>query len=287
MAVWQHAYDGYSGPRSSGLAPALVIARYAVEDAFRGRLLVALYLASLVPLLAVMSVMYMRYNLEFLASFQIPLDQLVIVDGSFFARYVQLPQCVLALAMIVITGPALIAPDLRNNALPLYLARAVSRHHYVAGKLLALLVLGSLLMWIPGWLLVIFQTVLEGPAWLAAHIHVPLAMLVCSALWLVAVGMLSLAVSAWVKWKQVARIALFGLVFVGAAFGEAIRGIFGGWGGGVLSLFDAMEAVISAVYQTSGWTPMPASAGAGVFFVVIVLASVVLYRRIRACEVHV
>ncbi len=127
---------------------------------FSSRLFVAFYFVSLVPAIVVLCVMYMRYNLDFLSSFQISLDELVTVDGMFFARYVQLPQAVIALAMIVVVGPGLVSPDLRNNALPLYLSRAITRHHYLAGKLLAILILGSILMWVPGWVLVEFQTVL-------------------------------------------------------------------------------------------------------------------------------
>ncbi len=99
--------------------------------------------------------------------------------------------------------------------------------------------------------------------------------------------MLALAVSTWVKWKQIARIALFGLVIVGAAFGEVIRDSFGGWGGSVLSVLDAMESLVGATFRAGAMTAMPASAAVTVFAVVTILSALVVYRRIRAYEVVV
>jgi ABC-2 type transport system permease protein len=43
--------------------------------------------------------------------------------------------------------------------------------------------------------------------------------------WILVLTLLSLALSAWVKWRPVAGALLFGVFFVAAAFGAAINGV--------------------------------------------------------------
>ena len=54
-------------------------------------------------------------------------------------------QGTLAFLLTTLVGPSLIAPDLSNGALPLYLSRPFSRIQYVAGKMIVLLLLLSLI----------------------------------------------------------------------------------------------------------------------------------------------
>ena len=59
----------------------------------------------------------------------------------------------LALFLAAFIGPGQISPDLANNALSLYLARPFSRVEYVLGKMSVLLILMSVMTWVPGLLL--------------------------------------------------------------------------------------------------------------------------------------
>ncbi len=47
MAIFQKAYQGYTGPLSPTLSRMLVIFRYALADVFRSRLFVAFFFVSL------------------------------------------------------------------------------------------------------------------------------------------------------------------------------------------------------------------------------------------------
>ena len=120
-------------------------------------------------------------------------------------------------------GPALVAPDLRNNGLPLYLSRPFSRTEYVLGKMAVLVVLMSLITWIPGLLLFLFQGYLEGAGWLGANLRIGMAIFVGSWIWILVLSLVALALSAWVKWKPVARLTLLIVFFVLAGFAKAAQ----------------------------------------------------------------
>ena len=285
MAILQRGYQGYSGELTSTLHRPLVIFRYAIADVFSSRLFAAFFALCFIPPLALMCTIYMRYNLNVLTQFQVPLDELMSIDARFFASWMQRPQMILSFVMIMFIGPTLISPDLRNNALPLYLSRPIDKPSYIFGKLLVLLVLGSIITWVPGVLLILFQAYLAEDGWLIDNLRVPMAAIASALVWIVSLSMLSLAVSAWVKWKVIARLLFFALVFFGSALGAAIRGIFGGWAGSLVSLFDSVEVLITGLYGVDNWHRMPGWAAGTVFLTITLVSSILLTRRIRAFEV--
>ncbi len=71
--------------------------------------------------------------------------------------------------MTAFIGPGQVSPDLANDALALYLARPFSRVEYVLGKMFVLVVLLSLMTWVPGLLVFGLQGYLEGWAWVTEH----------------------------------------------------------------------------------------------------------------------
>ena len=74
--------------------------------------------------------------------------------------------------MALLIGPPLVARDLRNNALPLYLCRPFSRTEYVMGKMSVILILLSMITWMPQLLLFLFQSYLQGFAWFKANLWI-------------------------------------------------------------------------------------------------------------------
>ncbi len=161
MAIFQKAYQGYTGPLSPTLSRMLVIFRYALADVFRSRLFVAFFFVSLLLPLLLMCALYVYHNLELLLQFDVDLNGLTAIDGNVFAIAMQIPQNTLLFLMILAIGPTMISPDLRNNAMPLYLSRPINKASYVFGKLLVLIFLGSLISWVPGLLLIFLQAFLD------------------------------------------------------------------------------------------------------------------------------
>ncbi len=286
MAIFQRAYQGFHGHISSTLRQPWVIFRYASADVFSSKLFTAFFVLCFIPPLVMMCMIYMNYNLEMLSLLNLPLDELITVDANFFAHWMQIPQMWLVFALVMFVGPALISPDISSNALPLYLSRPINKTNYVFGKLLVLLVLGSLITWIPAWLLILFHANLGDQPWLLNNLHIPLASVVSSLIWIICLSMLSLAVSAWVKWKALARLFFFGFIWLSSALGAAIENIFGGWKGSTVSFIDSLDVMVSGLYGVQSNNSMPSTASYLFFITVTVLATLLLARKIRAFEVN-
>lgn len=285
MTVYQRAYRGYTGDLAGSFARPWAIARYGLADLFASKLFLAFFFACFLPSVVFMIVIYLRYNLEALAQFQISLGEGFVIDADFFASYLHPPLAVFSFLMVLLVGPALVSPDLRNNALPLYLSRPLTKLDYVLGKLIVLIVLTSAISWVPGVLLFLLQASLGESGWVWQNLHIPVAMVVSSLAWIVILSMIALAISAWVKWKLVARLGFLGLVFVSSAMGSVISRVFGDWKGAMINLFDIYHAIVSQLYGVPPDIDIPALAPWTMALVIVVVASLALFRRIRAFEV--
>jgi ABC-2 type transport system permease protein len=286
MAIFLKAYQGYSGTVSPPFERTLVIFRYALEDVFESRLFIAFFIVSLLLPVGLMCFLYVYYNVDLLIQFEVPLGDLPPIDGSFFAVAMQIPQNFLLLLLVLAIGPTMISPDLRNNAMPLYLSRPISISSYILGKLLVILFLGSLISWVPGILLIFLQAFLAGEGWLLDNLHIPMAAAIASLVWIFCLSLLAFAISAFVKWKAVARIFFFGLILLGSVLGEIIEEIFGGVGGYIVNLYAAQEVLMTDLYQADadvlGFLPdMPIEIALMQFAVVTAIAVFLLARRIR------
>ncbi len=290
MAIFQKAYQGYSGPLSPPFERTLVIFRYALADVFQSRLFVAFFFISLLLPVLLMCVIYVYHNLELLLQFEVSLDDLTEINGNAFVLAMQIPQNSLLFLMILGIGPTMISPDLRNNAMPLYLSRPINKASYIFGKLLVLIFLGSLISWVPALLLFILQAYLAGDSWLGQNLHLPVASILTSLTWIVSLSLVAFAVSAFVKWKSVARMFFFGIVLLGSILGGVIEEVFGGVGGYVVNLYAALEVLMAALYNADSdvlsFVPQM-SVGIAVlqFLIISLLALVLLTRRIRAFQV--
>ncbi len=289
MTIFQKAYQGYDGAISAPLQRTLVIFRYGLADVFRSRLFVVFFALCFLPSVGMMCLLYLLHNLELLLQLDVDLNELVTINSEFFYYFMQVPHIVMLFALVVAIGPTMISPDLRNNAMPLYLSRSLSKFHYIAGKGMVLLVLGSVVTWVPGLMLILLQGYLGESGWLGSHAHLLLAAPVSSLIWLVSLTLIAFAVSAFVKLKAVARMVFFGVFFIGSALGGVINEIFGGWAGHMVDLIIALEILVAEFYGITSPEHNPENiplwGAAVVFLVVTLVATVVLTRRIRAFQV--
>ena len=152
------------------------------------------------------------------------MSRFITINVTFFLSLLGW-QSMLALFLAAFVGPGRVSPDLANGGLPLYLARPFSRVEYVAGKMLVLVMLLSLMTWVPGLLLFGLQGYLEGWTWATGNARIAVAFFVGSWIWILLLSLLALALSAWVKWKPAAGALMFGVFFVAAGFGAAINGV--------------------------------------------------------------
>ena len=290
MAIFQKAYQGYTGQLTKPMDRTWVIFRYALADVFKFRLFAAFFAVCFLLPVILMCVIYVFYNLDLLVQMEVDIEELTEIDGSFFLLTMQYPQNFMLFVMIMAIGPVMISPDIRNNAMPLFLSRPVSKAGYIFGKLLVLLFLGSLISWVPAIPLFFWQGYLAGDGWLWDNLQLIVASVVTSLIWIVSLSLLSFAVSAWVEWKAVARLAFFGILFFGSVFGGVIIEIFGGWEGHMINVFGGIEVIMRELYQADSnmldWlAEMQIGYAFLQFFLLSAISLFVLTRRIRAFQV--
>jgi ABC-2 type transport system permease protein len=225
MAVYERRFRPYVGPRTALGRRWSVVSRYALADQWGSKVFLASLVVALTLPVIVGLLIYLRHNASALDLLQINVGDLLTIDGAFFLAGVLVPQQWAALWMALLVGPRLITVDLAAGALPLYLGRPLSRRAYVLGKAAALAGLLSLITWIPGSLLWLLQAGLEGGGWAGENLRILGALLGASWIWIILLTSLSLALSAWVRWRPVAQLFLLGMLTVPVGFGRAINGI--------------------------------------------------------------
>src|SRR5215472_12134056 len=176
------------------------------------------------------------------------LAALISIDAGFFMSFLGW-QSMLALFLAAFIGPGLVSPDLANNALSLYLARPFSRTEYVLGKASVLLLLMSLMTWVPGLLLFGYQTKLEGLQWMVVHQRIGWGIFFGAWIWILWLSLLALALSAWVKWKPAAGALMFGVIFVAAGFGGAVNQVEDTKWGSLLMIPEIVGKIWSWLFE--------------------------------------
>mgnify|MGYP003296789998 CR=1 FL=1 len=249
MAVYDHSYKNYTGPLTPDWSRFLVIPRHAFRDVFKSKLFTAFFAICFIPLLIEAILIYLHHNVNALALLQTNVQELIPVNASFFQTFVGI-QSGFAFFVTLLVGPPLVSRDLRNNALPLYLCRPFSRTEYVAGKMSVVLILLSAITWVPQLLLFLFQSYLEGGSWFVNNLRIASAIFIGSVVWILLLALLSQAISALVKWRVIASIALLGLFFIPSVFGAAINELFRTRWGNLFSLSALWSNVSSGLFGT-------------------------------------
>ncbi len=285
MAVYKRNYHTYDGPLTQERFRFLVMQRYAFEQVFASRLFLAYFIGCFAAPAVAAILIYLHQNATALLAMQVRVDDLIKIDGTFFLRFLSI-QGTLAFVLTSFVGPGLVAPDLANNALPLYLSRPLNRTEYVLGKMAVLIILLSLVTWVPLLLLFAFQTGLVGQSWMFDNFRILMGILVGSGIWILIISLLSLALSAWVKWKPVAGALLFGVFFAGAGFAEAINSILYTSWGTVINMTELIRIVWTWLFL--GVSANPAVSIWSAFVALLAICAVcvwLLSRKIRAYEV--
>jgi ABC-2 type transport system permease protein len=224
MAVYKRTYHGYSGPLTPTWSRFLVLYRFSRKAMFRSRAQTSFFvLCFFFPLLCLLGI-YANYHLSAFTFLAGRKEALFQVNGKFFLFYLNL-QGLLAFLLTAFAGPGLVSPDLANGALPLYLCRPLSRTEYVLGKMSVLVILLSWITWIPGLVLFFVQASLSGFQWMMDYWWIFNGIVLGSLIWIVILALLSLALSAWVKWRLAAGALLLGILFFGAGFARAINAV--------------------------------------------------------------
>jgi ABC-type transport system involved in multi-copper enzyme maturation permease subunit len=287
MSVFNHDYRPYEGRLTPLGSRPLVLARYALNEAWSSKITIGLFVLSLLPCLVDLVIIYVADN---------PMARALImrggpaldIDRSFFLHVLE-TQCWFALVLAAWIAPRLVSFDLGDNALPILLSHPISRFGYLLGKFLALALSLSYVTWIPCLILFLYQCYASPQPWGIANLSLALGILLGAAVWVVLLSMVGLAVSAWVKWRVIATGAIFAVVFVPAGVGGIASAILRTRWGLLLNL----PVVMSQLWQRMLGAPaimnsrfdLPTFPMVVVLIIACLLCVAVLNARIRAREV--
>ncbi len=225
MAVYKKTYRPYEGELTPSWSRFLVIPRYAFEELHRSRFLSVFFISSFAYPLVCALIIYVQHNASVLGLLGVQgANRLISINITFFMSLLGW-QSMMALFLAAFIGPRQVSPDLANNALSLYLARPFSRVEYVLGKMSILVILMSLMTWVPGLLCFLLEGYLEGWSWMRDNAHLASGFFFGAWVWILILALLALALSAWVKWRPAAGGLMFGVFFVAGAFGATINGV--------------------------------------------------------------
>jgi len=292
MAVYKRRYAPYTGSVTPEWSRFFVLTRFAFADLLKSRFFVLLLILSLVPCLFFAGYIFIANNKTVQLLLPMGPADLFSVEAKYFTIIVVV-QTQVAFLLNCWVGPVLIAGDLTNGALPLFLSRPFKRSDYVLGKLSVLVLLLSAVTWVPCLLLFSLQAGLARNGWLWSHLWMIVPIVLCSGIWILMLSLLSLAVSAWVKLRIVATGVIFITFFVPTGLGEMFNSIMGTHWGRLLNFSDMFRLILAQGFReqsASGilgpleWNEIPVPAAWGVLILLCLLSLVILNARLRARE---
>jgi ABC-2 type transport system permease protein len=149
-----------------------------------------------------------------------------------------------------------------------------------------LLLLLSLITWVPGLLLYFLQVGCEGWTWMQVNLWLARSILLGLWILIVLLSLLALALSAWVKWKIAAGALILGVFFLGAGFGEVINEVWNTHYGDLLNLSEVMHTLWADLFRyTVVRTHLTLTEAWGVAGGLCLFCLLLLAKRIRAFEV--
>lgn len=285
MAVYERTWRRYDGPLTRLDLRFLVITRYALREAFSSRLFTAFYALCALPTLAGVFLVYLSHNSGLLSRLGATQEVLSALTMTYLGVYMFIYQAVPAFFVAVVVSPTLIAADVSDNGLPLYLCRPIDRRDYVLGKVGVLALLLSPVTWVGGLLVYALQALMEGHGWWLDNLRIPLAYLVGHAAWITAVSLLSLAISAWARFKPAARSGLVGIFLISSGMSAALKlSIHSPWID-LVSPIKVISTIVAHLFGASAPGGIPAWAAWLSLGAVTGFSLLLIHFKLRAHEV--
>jgi len=113
--------------------------------------------------------------------------------------------------------------------------------------------------WVMGLSIFFLQAYFEGGGWGFENYRIGMAYLVGHLAWIVVISMLTLAISAWVRFKPAARGALFAIIFILAGFAQAVNAVTRTSFGDLIHLVRAINSVVMSLFGAPTPSGLPVS----------------------------
>jgi len=284
VAVADRTWKPYAGPLTRPRWRFLVLPRHAWQEVFASRMFGLFFaLCFFVPVICA-GLIYIRHNVSALAALNVVPTSLPEINARMFLAALTL-QAQFGFLLAFLVGPAIVSSDLRNNALPLYLSRPLSRGEYVLGKFCVLAILLSAISWAPFLLLFALQSALADPGWIAANARIAPAILASSLAWLVFLSLLTLALSAWMRRAATARLMMVFVYIVLAGLGNAANKVLDTRWGDLLDIVKVYKTIWAGAFGLGDVADLPVAAAWAMLGGFSGLSLLLLWRKVRAAEV--
>jgi ABC-2 type transport system permease protein len=262
----------------------MVLPRFSWHRLFQQRLVVILTVVAMIWPLLCGGFIYLANHVDLLKGFDREFQQFVEVNGRFFLVFMNV-QAAFAIFLAALTGPGLIAPDLANNALPLYFSRPLTRSRYALARLVVLVGMLAIVTWIPGLVLFWMQVGMAGGAWLGANWTILATILAGFGIWVLLVSLVALAGSAWVRWRIVAGAVVLAFFFILAGISVMVNGVFRVTWGHALNPAWAVNRVWCAMLGVEPPKGPGVEECAAVLAALLLVLTLLLARKLRPVEV--
>ncbi len=262
----------------------MVLPRFAWRRLFHQRLVVLLIAVAMIWPLLCAGFIYLTNHAELLKGLDREFRSFITVNGRFFLIFMDV-QAVFAIFLAALAGPGLIAPDLSNNALPLYFSRPLTRSDYVLNRFMVLFGMLSLVTWFPGLLLFGMQTGMAPGGWLRENWALGCGVVAGFAIWVVLVSIVALACSAYVRWRVVAGALVLAFFFILGGISAMINGVFRVTWGNAMNPAWAVYRVWCAMLGVDPPDGPGVAESLWVLAALSLLLVLVLFRKLRPVEV--
>jgi ABC-2 type transport system permease protein len=286
MAVYKRTYRPYAGAMTPAWSRFLVLYRASRRSLFRSKASITFFvLCFFFPLLCLLGV-YANANLSAIAFLGGRAGQAfhLNINGNFFFLYLTV-QSVFSFILAAFIGPGLIAPDLANGALTLYLCRPLSRTAYILGKCSVLFMVLSAITWVPGLIIFFVQASLSGWRWTLENLWIAGGLLLGSLIWILVLLLLSMALSAWVKWRIAAGALLLAIFFLGGGFAQAVNAVLRTKQGYLLDIGNLVSVIWRDLLRNQNDASISAPEAWIAVLIFLALCLLLLMRKLKPNEV--
>jgi len=277
VPIHDQGYRRYGGDKVANGRAWLVIAGAGLRTFLARRVFLGLLLLSWTPFFA--------RALQIYASANLPQASFLALTPETFLEFLE-QQGIFVFFITVYVGSGLIANDRRANALQIYLSKPLTRTEYVLGKLAVLMTFLLLVTWIPGLLLLLVQVLFAGSfRFLIDNLYLFPAITLVAFIGTSVAAASMLALSSLSNSSRYVGILYASLIFFSQALFGVLRFVTGGSNIAWISIQANLSQMARAIFRQPLQYDTPWPVSLLMLFLLIVLAGVVLEKRVRAVEV--
>ena len=211
------------------------------------------------------------------------------VDSDFFQKFLfritPIPSTFLVALIAIFGGSGLIANDLKNKVLSLYLSKPISWIDYLIGKFAVIGILLGCLTLIPGLLLFLEHLLLTGTSFLKENYWLPFSIIAYSVIIILSTSLLILLFSSLTTNSRYATIGFCAVWFGSPVIYEVLRAITRTSKMALVSIWANYDILGTIMFGGSQDYSVHWIWAFLTLFALIAICLFVLRRRIRAVEI--